>query len=100
MLVALGLTFTLVRDVITGAREFIWPAPTRTTCADGVWDGLITLSFGLALRSILIAGRWADLEFTIIRRMYGRTLETCWPVGRKPHAPAVARDIFGAPNAT
>jgi len=63
--------------------------------------GLITLSFGLALpAAFIVAGTLGlILEFVLIRRLYGRPLDTLlvtWGVSLMLQQ--LARDIFGAPN--
>jgi urea transport system permease protein len=63
--------------------------------------GLVTLSFGLALpAAFIVAGTMGlILEFVLIRRLYGRPLDTLlvtWGVSLMLQQ--LARDIFGAPN--
>jgi urea transport system permease protein len=104
LLVALGLTFTFGQmNVINMAHgEFIMAgAYTTYVLQTALGTGLITLSFGLALpAAFLIAGAMGlILEFTIIRRLYGRPLDTLlvtWGVSLMLQQ--LARDIFGAPN--
>jgi len=104
LLVALGLTFTFGQmNVINMAHgEFIMAgAYTTYVLQTALGTGLITLSFGLALPiAFLIAGTMGlILEFTIIRRLYGRPLDTLlatWGVSLMLQQ--LARDIFGAPN--
>jgi len=104
LLVALGLTFTFGQmNVINMAHgEFIMAgAYTTYVLQTAFGTGLITLSFGLALpAAFLIAGTMGlILEFLLIRRMYGRPLDTLlvtWGVSLMLQQ--LARDIFGAPN--
>jgi urea transport system permease protein len=104
LLVALGLTFTFGQmNVINMAHgEFIMAgAYTTYVLQTALGTGLITLSFGLALpAAFLIAGTMGlILELTIIRRLYGRPLDTLlvtWGVSLMLQQ--LARDIFGAPN--
>ena len=104
LLVALGLTFTFGQmNVINMAHgEFIMAgAYTTYVLQTALGTGLITLSFGLALpAAFLIAGTMGlILEFLLIRRMYGRPLDTLlvtWGVSLMLQQ--LARDIFGAPN--
>ena len=104
LLVALGLTFTFgLMNVINMAHgEFIM-AGAYTTYALQTWlgTGLITAGFVLALpAAFVIAGLMGlILELTIIRRLYGRPLDTLlvtWGVSLMLQQ--LARDIFGAPN--
>ncbi|MDQ5833208.1 MAG: urea ABC transporter permease subunit UrtB [Actinomycetota bacterium] len=104
LLVALGLTFTFGQmNVINMAHgEFIMAgAYTTYVLQTAFGTGLITLSFGLALpAAFLIAGTMGlILELLLIRRMYGRPLDTLlvtWGVSLMLQQ--LARDIFGAPN--
>ncbi len=104
LLVALGLTFTFGQmNVINMAHgEFIMAgAYTTYVLQTALGTGLITLSFGLALpAAFVIAGTMGlILEFTLIRRLYGRPLDTLlvtWGVSLMLQQ--LARDIFGAPN--
>src|SRR5918997_4078125 len=104
LLIALGLTFTFGQmNVINMAHgEFIMAgAYTTYVLQTALGTGLITLSFGFALpAAFLVAGTMGlILEFTIIRRLYGRPLDTLlvtWGVSLMLQQ--LARDIFGAPN--
>ncbi len=104
LLVALGLTLTFGQmNVINMAHgEFIMAgAYTTYVLQTALGTGLITLSFGLALpAAFVIAGAMGLLlEFLLIRRMYGRSLDTLlvtWGVSLMLQQ--LARDIFGAPN--
>jgi urea transport system permease protein len=104
LLVALGLTFTFGQmNVINMAHgEFIMAgAYTTYVLQTALGTGLITLSFGLALpAAFFVAGTMGlILEFLLIRRMYGRPLDTLlvtWGVSLMLQQ--LARDIFGAPN--
>lgn len=103
LLVALGLTFTFGQmNVINMAHgEFIMAGAYTTVLQTALGTGLITMSFGLALpAAFLIAGTMGlILEFLLIRRMYGRPLDTLlvtWGVSLMLQQ--LARDIFGAPN--
>ena len=104
LLVALGLTFTFGQmNVINMAHgEFIMAgAYTTYVLQTALGTGLITLSFGLALpAAFVVAGTLGlILEFVLIRRLYGRPLDTLlvtWGVSLMLQQ--LARDIFGAPN--
>jgi urea transport system permease protein len=104
LLVALGLTFTFGQmNVINMAHgEFIMAgAYTTYVLQTAFGTGLITLSFGLALpAAFVVAGVMGlILEFTVIRRLYGRPLDTLlvtWGVGLILQQ--LARDLFGAQN--
>jgi len=104
LLVALGLTFTFGQmNVINMAHgEFIMAgAYTTYVLQTAFGTGLITLSFGLALpAAFLVAGTLGlILEFLVIRRLYGRPLDTLlvtWGVGLMLQQ--LARDVFGAQN--
>src|SRR5215217_5406725 len=104
LLVALGLTFTFGQmNVINMAHgEFIMAgAYTTYVLQTALGTGAITLAFGLALpAAFLVAGTLGlILEFTVIRRLYGRPLDTLlatWGVGLMLQQ--LARDLFGAPN--
>jgi len=104
LLVALGLTFTFGQmNVINMAHgEFIMAgAYTTYVLQTALGTGLITLSFGLALpAAFIVAGTLGlILEFVLIRRLYGRPLDTLlvtWGVSLMLQQ--LARDIFGAPN--
>jgi len=104
LLIALGLTFTFGQmNVINMAHgEFIMAgAYTTYVLQTAFGTGLITLSFGLALpAAFLVAGTMGlILEFLLIRRMYGRPLDTLlvtWGVSLMLQQ--LARDIFGAAN--
>jgi len=104
LLIGLGLTFTFGQmNVINMAHgEFIMAgAYTTYVLQTALGTGLVTLSFGLALpAAFVIAGAMGlILEFVLIRRMYGRPLDTLlvtWGVSLMLQQ--LARDIFGAPN--
>ena len=104
LLVALGLTFTFGQmNVINMAHgEFIMAgAYTTYVLQTALGTGAITLAFGLALpAAFLVAGTMGlILEFLVIRRLYGRPLDTLlvtWGVGLMLQQ--LARDIFGAQN--
>ncbi len=104
LLVALGLTFTFGQmNVINMAHgEFVMAGAYTTYVVQAVLGtGLVTLSFGLALpAAFVVAGMMGLLlEFTIIRRLYGRPLDTLlatWGVGLILQQSA--RDLFGAQN--
>src|SRR5690349_7664768 len=104
LLVALGLTFTFGQmNVINMAHgEFIMAgAYTTYVLQTALGTGLLTLSFGLALpAAFLVAGTLGlILEFLVIRRLYGRPLDTLlvtWGVGLMLQQ--LARDLFGAQN--
>jgi urea transport system permease protein len=104
LLVALGLTFTFGQmNVINMAHgEFIMAgAYTTYVVQTALGTGAITLAFGLALPlAFLVAGTLGlILEFVVIRRLYGRPLDTLlvtWGVGLMLQQ--LARDLFGAQN--
>jgi urea transport system permease protein len=104
LLVALGLTFTFGQmNVINMAHgEFIMAgAYTTYVLQTALGTGAIGLAFGLALpAAFLVAGTLGlILEFLVIRRLYGRPLDTLlvtWGVGLMLQQ--AARDIFGAQN--
>jgi urea transport system permease protein len=104
LLVALGLTFTFGQmNVINMAHgEFIMAgAYTTYVLQTALGTGAITLAFGLALpAAFLVAGTLGlILEFLVIRRLYGRPLDTLlvtWGVGLMLQQ--AARDLFGAQN--
>ncbi|MGH2919863.1 MAG: urea ABC transporter permease subunit UrtB [Solirubrobacteraceae bacterium] len=104
LLVALGLTFTFGQmNVINMAHgEFIMAgAYTTYVLQTALGTGLLTLSFGLALpAAFVVAGTMGlILEFVLIRRLYGRPLDTLlvtWGVSLMLQQ--LARDIFGAAN--
>lgn len=104
LLVAMGLTFTFGQmNVINMAHgEFIMAgAYTTYVLQTALGTGAITLAFGLALpAAFLVAGTLGlILEFTVIRRLYGRPLDTLlvtWGVGLMLQQ--LARDLFGAQN--
>jgi urea transport system permease protein len=104
LLVALGLTFTFGQmNVINMAHgEFIMAgAYTTYVLQTALGTGAITLAFGLALpAAFLVAGALGLLlEATVIRRLYGRPLDTLlatWGVALMLQQ--LARDLFGAQN--
>jgi urea transport system permease protein len=104
LLVALGLTFTFGQmNVINMAHgEFIMAgAYTTYVLQTALGTGAITLAFGLALpAAFVVAGTLGlILEFLVIRRLYGRPLDTLlvtWGVGLMLQQ--AARDLFGAQN--
>ena len=104
LLVALGLTFTFGQmNVINMAHgEFIMAgAYTTYVLQTALGTGAIGLAFGLALpAAFLVAGTLGlILEFLVIRRLYGRPLDTLlvtWGVGLMLQQ--LARDLFGAQN--
>lgn len=104
LLIALGLTFTFGQmNVINMAHgEFIMAGAYTTYVLQTAFGaGAITLAFGLALPlAFLVAGTMGlILEFLVIRRLYGRPLDTLlvtWGVGLMLQQ--VARDLFGAQN--
>jgi urea transport system permease protein len=104
LLVALGLTFTFGQmNLINMAHgEFIMAgAYTTYVLQTALGAGAITAAFTLALpAAFLVAGTMGlILEFVLIRRLYGRPLDTLlvtWGVSLMLQQ--LARDIFGAPN--
>ena len=104
LLVALGLTFTFGQmNVINMAHgEFIMAgAYTTYVLQTALGTGAITLAFGLGLpAAFVVAGTLGlILEFTVIRRLYGRPLDTLSPPpGLKQVLPSlveVARRVHG-----
>jgi urea transport system permease protein len=104
LLVALGLTFTFGQmNVINMAHgEFIMAgAYTTYVLQTALGTGAITVAFGLALpAAFVVAGTLGlILELTVIRRLYGRPLDTLlvtWGVGLILQQ--LTRDLFGAQN--
>jgi len=104
LLVALGLTFTFGQmNVINMAHgEFIMAGAYTTYVVQSVVGAsVVTLSFALALpAAFIVAGTMGlILEGLLIRRLYGRPLDTLlvtWGVSLMLQQ--LARDIFGAPN--
>jgi urea transport system permease protein len=104
LLIALGLTFTFGQmNVINMAHgEFIMAgAYTTYVLQTALGTGAITVAFGLALpAAFVVAGTLGlILEFLVIRRLYGRPLDTLlatWGVGLMLQQ--FARDLFGAQN--
>src|SRR6476469_3395525 len=104
LLIALGLTFTFGQmNVINMAHgEFIMAgAYTTYVLQTAFGTGAITVAFGLALpAAFIVAGTLGlILEFLVIRRLYGRPLDTLlvtWGVGLMLQQ--LARDLFGAQN--
>jgi urea transport system permease protein len=104
LLIALGLTFTFGQmNVINMAHgEFIMAgAYTTYVLQTALGTGAITVAFGLALpAAFVVAGTLGlILEFLVIRRLYGRPLDTLlvtWGVGLMLQQ--LARDLFGAQN--
>ena len=104
LLVALGLTFTFGQmNVINMAHgEFIMAgAYTTYVLQTALGTGAITLAFGVALPlAFLVAGVMGlILEATVLRRLYGRPLDTLlvtWGVALMLQQ--LARDLFGAQN--
>ncbi|MDO8188834.1 urea ABC transporter permease subunit UrtB [Conexibacter sp. JD483] len=105
LLVALGLTFTFGQmNVINMAHgEFVMAgAYTTYVLQTSVFGtGAVTLAFGLSLPLAFLVGGVLGLilEFTLIRRLHGRPLDTLlvtWGVSLMLQQ--LARDIFGAPN--
>ncbi len=104
LLVALGLTFTFGQmNVINMAHgEFIMAGAYTTYVVQSVVGAsVVTLSFALALpAAFIVAGTMGlVLEGLLIRRLYGRPLDTLlvtWGVSLMLQQ--LARDIFGAPN--
>jgi urea transport system permease protein len=104
LLIALGLTFTFGQmNVINMAHgEFIMAgAYTTYVLQTALGTGAITVAFGLALpAAFVVAGTLGlILEFLVIRRLYGRPLDTLlvtWGVGLMLQQ--AARDLFGPEN--
>ncbi len=104
LLIALGLTFTFGQmNVINMAHgEFIMAgAYTTYVLQTALGTGAITVAFGLALpAAFIVAGTLGlILELLVIRRLYGRPLDTLlvtWGVGLMLQQ--AARDLFGAQN--
>lgn len=104
LLVALGLTFTFGQmGVINMAHgEFIMAgAYTPYVLQTGLLAGATGLAFVVALPvAFVVAGAMGVvLEVLLLRRMYGRALDTLLvTVGVSLVLQQAARDIFGAPN--
>src|SRR5436190_2032742 len=104
LLIALGLTFTFGQmNVINMAHgEFIMAgAYTTYVLQTALGTGAIALAFGLALPFAFLVGGTLGLilEFLVIRRLYGRPLDTLlvtWGVGLMLQQ--AARDLFGPEN--
>lgn len=104
LLIALGLTFTFGQmNVINMAHgEFIMAGAYAPYVLQGVLGaGLAGLAFGVALPVAFLVSGLAGLvlERTLIRRMYGRPLDTLlvtWGISLVLQQ--LARDLFGAPN--
>ena len=104
LLIALGLTFTFGQmNVINMAHgEFIMAGAYTPYLLQGVFGaGLAGLAFGIALPlAFVVTGAVGlVLERTLIRRLYGRPLDTLlvtWGVSLMLQQ--LARDLFGAPN--
>ncbi len=104
LLIALGLTFTFGQmNVINMAHgEFIMAGAYTPYLLQGVLGaGLAGLAFGVALPvAFLVTGLLGlVLERTLIRRLYGRPLDTLlvtWGISLMLQQ--LARDLFGAPN--
>lgn len=104
LLVALGLTFTFGQmNVINMAHgEFIMAgAYTTYVLQTALGVGAVTMSFALALpAAFIVAGTLGlILEWVLIRRLYGRPLDTLlvtWGVSLMLQQ--LARDLFGAQN--
>jgi urea transport system permease protein len=104
LLIALGLALTFGQmNVINMAHgEFIMAgAYTTYVLQTALGTGAITVAFGLALpAAFVVAGTLGlILEFLVIRRLYGRPLDTLlvtWGVGLMLQQ--AARDLFGAQN--
>jgi urea transport system permease protein len=104
LLIALGLTFTFGQmNVINMAHgEFIMAGAYTPYLLQGVFGaGLAGVAFGLALPVAFLVSGLAGLvlERTLIRRMYGRPLDTLlvtWGISLMLQQ--LARDLFGAPN--
>ncbi|MGI9121054.1 MAG: urea ABC transporter permease subunit UrtB [Acidimicrobiales bacterium] len=104
LLIALGLTFTFGQmNVINMAHgELIMAGAYAPYVLQGVLGaGLAGVAFGVALPVAFLVTGLAGLvlERTLIRRMYGRPLDTLlvtWGISLMLQQ--LARDIFGAPN--
>ncbi len=104
LLIALGLTFTFGQmNVINMAHgEFIMAGAYTPYVLQGVLGaGLAGVAFSLALPlAFVVTGALGlVLERTLIRRLYGRPLDTLlvtWGISLMLQQ--LARDLFGAPN--
>ncbi|HVL03217.1 MAG TPA: urea ABC transporter permease subunit UrtB, partial [Acidimicrobiales bacterium] len=104
LLIALGLTFTFGQmNVINMAHgEFIMAGAYTPYVLQGVLGaGLAGTAFGVALPvAFVVTGALGlVLERTLIRRLYGRPLDTLlvtWGISLMLQQ--LARDLFGAPN--
>ena len=104
LLIALGLTFTFGQmNVINMAHgEFIMAGAYTPYVLQGILGaGLAGMAFGVALPvAFAVTGALGlVLERTLIRRLYGRPLDTLlvtWGISLMLQQ--LARDLFGAPN--
>lgn len=101
LLIALGLTFTFGQmNVINLAHgEFIMAGAYTAYVLGDTLSGSVSLMVALPVAFVLAGVMGVVLERVLIRRLYGRPLDTLlvtWGVSLVLQQ--VARDIFGAPN--
>jgi urea transport system permease protein len=102
LLIALGLTFTFGQmGVINMAHgEFIMAgAYTAYLLQKALHDPTVSLLVALPVAFAVAGTMGALLEITLIRRLYGRPLDTLLATwGVSLFLQQLARDLFGAPN--
>src|SRR5688500_10243821 len=101
ILIALGLTFTFGQmGVINMAHgEFIMAGAYTAYMLQDLLGREISLLAALPVAFVIAGAMGLLLEFLLIRRLYGRPLDTLlvtWGVSLMLQQ--LARDIFGAPN--
>ncbi|GAC1368537.1 MAG: urea ABC transporter permease subunit UrtB [Actinomycetota bacterium] len=101
LLIALGLTFTFGQmNVINMAHgEFIMAGAYTAYMLDGTLSRGTSLLVALPVAFVVAGVMGVILEMTLIRRLYGRPLDTLlvtWGVSLVLQQ--LARDVFGAPN--
>jgi len=101
LLIALGLTFTFGQmNVINMAHgEFIMAGAYTAFLLQGVFPRGTSLLVALPVAFVVAGTMGLVLEATLIRRLYGRPLDTLlvtWGVSLMLQQ--LARDVFGAPN--
>ena len=101
LLIALGLTFTFGQmNVINMAHgEFIMAGAYAAFLLQGVFPRGTSLLVALPVAFVVAGTMGLVLEVTLIRRLYGRPLDTLlvtWGVSLMLQQ--LARDVFGAPN--
>jgi urea transport system permease protein len=101
LLIALGLTFTFGQmNVINMAHgEFIMAGAYTAFMLQGIFGRSVSLMVALPVAFVVAGVMGVVLEATLIRRMYGRPLDTLlvtWGISLMLQQ--LARDLFGAPN--